>query len=99
MVATKTASRQPGKHRGAKTASHSRPAIVPESTEIPPIVGIGASAGGHVAFTQTLQALPPPPGLAFVLVQHLNPHHGIILAKLLSRATPMPVTEVKKSTR
>ncbi len=99
MVATKTASTQPGKHRVATTASHSRPAIVPESTEIPPIVGIGASAGGHEAFTQLLHALPPNPGLAFVLVQHLNPHHESILAKLLSRATPMPVTEVKKSTR
>ena len=40
-----------------------------------PIVGIGASAGGLEAFTQLLQALPVDTGLAFVLVQHLDPHH------------------------
>jgi chemotaxis response regulator CheB len=38
-----------------------------------PIVGIGASAGGLEAFTQLLSALSPDTGMAFVLVQHLDP--------------------------
>ena len=38
-----------------------------------PIVGIGASAGGLEAFTELLKALPLDTGMAFVLVQHLNP--------------------------
>jgi chemotaxis response regulator CheB len=39
-----------------------------------PIVGIGASAGGLEAFTQFLAHLPDQTGMAFVLVQHLDPH-------------------------
>ena len=37
------------------------------------IVGIGASAGGLEAFSQLLRALPADTGMAFVLVQHLDP--------------------------
>ena len=36
-------------------------------------VGIGASAGGLDAFTQLLRALPAETGMAFVLIQHLDP--------------------------
>lgn len=39
------------------------------------VVGIGASAGGLDAFTHLLEALPDDIGMAFVLVQHLDPHH------------------------
>lgn len=60
-----------------------------------PIVGIGASAGGLEAFTQMLQALPVDTGMAFVLVQHLDPTHASMLTEILSRATGMPVVEVK----
>jgi len=59
-----------------------------------PIVGVGASAGGLEAFTQLLQHLPPDTGMAFVLVQHLDPHHDSALPELLARETPMPVLEV-----
>ncbi len=38
-----------------------------------PIVGVGASAGGLEAFTQLLKALPSRTGMAYVLVQHLDP--------------------------
>jgi len=58
-----------------------------------PIVGIGASAGGLEAFTQLLGHLPDKSGMAFVLVQHLDPKHESCLASLLSRATCMPVVE------
>ena len=60
-----------------------------------PVVGIGASAGGLEAFTQLLKALPVNTGMAFVLVQHLDPRHESKLTELLARATRMPVTEVK----
>jgi two-component system, chemotaxis family, CheB/CheR fusion protein len=64
-----------------------------------PIVGIGASAGGLEAFTQLLTALPLDTGMAFVLVQHLEAKHESLLARLLSKATQMPVTEVRQGTR
>src|SRR5687768_17596270 len=60
----------------------------------PPIVGIGASAGGLEAFTQMLGAMPVDTGMAFVLVQHLAPKHVSLLSEILSRATAMPVMEV-----
>jgi two-component system CheB/CheR fusion protein len=60
-----------------------------------PIVGIGASAGGLDAFTHLLKALPENTGMAFVLVQHLDPHHGSQLPEILSAATGMPVRTVE----
>jgi len=59
-----------------------------------PIVGIGASAGGLEPFGQILRALPADTGMAFVLVQHLDPTHASMLTEILSRATVMPVAEV-----
>jgi len=58
-----------------------------------PIVGVGASAGGLEAFTQLLRALPSDTGMAFVLIQHLDPQHESLLAATLSKATTMPVTQ------
>jgi two-component system, chemotaxis family, CheB/CheR fusion protein len=51
------------------------------------------------AFTELLTALPLDTGMAFVLVQHLEAKHESMLAKLLSKATQMPVTEVRQGTR
>jgi len=45
-----------------------------------PVVGIGASAGGLKAMTQLLKHLPARTGMAFVLVQHLDPTHESALA-------------------
>src|SRR5437762_5503067 len=64
-----------------------------------PIVGIGASAGGLEAFTRLVQQLPSDTGLAFVLVQHLDPEHESKLPQLLGRATKLPVLEVANNTR
>ena len=58
-----------------------------------PVVGVGASAGGLDAFTKLLKALPLDTGMAFVLVQHLDPKHVSLLPSLLARATLMPVAE------
>ena len=59
-----------------------------------PIVGIGASAGGLEAFSELLRYLPEKTGMAFVLVQHLDPKHGSALQEILSRTTKIPLTEV-----
>ncbi len=58
-----------------------------------PIVGIGASAGGLEAFTELLGHLPPHPGVAFLFVQHMEPHHKSQLPAILARVTPLPVHE------
>jgi len=65
------------------------------SADFCPVVGVGASAGGLEAFTQLLQHLPKKTGLAFALVQHLDPEKASHLSDILSRATEMPVAEVK----
>ncbi len=63
-----------------------------------PIVGIGASAGGLDAFTQLLSYLSIETGMAYVLIQHLDPQHKSLLAEILARTTKMPVSEVTKDT-
>ena len=59
-----------------------------------PVVGIGASAGGLKALTTFLEHIPPDTGLAFVVIQHLDPTHESILASLFARSTRMPVAQV-----
>jgi two-component system, chemotaxis family, CheB/CheR fusion protein len=56
-----------------------------------PVVGIGASAGGLEAFQRFFDALPADSGMAFVLVQHLDPTHQSMMVELLARHTPMTV--------
>jgi two-component system CheB/CheR fusion protein len=59
-----------------------------------PVVGLGASAGGLEAFQNFLTAASSDAGLAYVLVQHLDPNHQSMLAELLSRRTTMPVHQI-----
>ena len=63
------------------------------------IVGIGASAGGLEAVTELLQGLPTNPGMAFVVMQHLDPTHESALPALLGRATNLPVLEARNNLR
>jgi two-component system CheB/CheR fusion protein len=58
-----------------------------------PIVGIGASAGGLAALEELFAALPGDrlPGIAFVVVQHLDPDHKSLLVDLMRRHTTLPV--------
>lgn len=60
-------------------------------------MGVGASAGGLEAFTEFLQHLPTDTGMAFVLVQHLDPTHESILTELLSKTTKLRVREVRNN--
>ena len=59
-----------------------------------PIVGIGASAGGLDAFKRLLTVIPENSGMAYVLVQHLDPSHESFLPEILQRVTKIPVHEV-----
>jgi len=71
-------------------------ARAPEEADISfPVVGVGASAGGLEAFRELLKHLPTDTGMAFVLIQHLDPHHESLLAPLLARTTSMPVSEAR----
>lgn len=60
-----------------------------------PIVGIGASAGGLEALTDTLSRADLSANLAFVIVQHLDPNHQSMLAELLARQTGLRVRQIE----
>jgi two-component system CheB/CheR fusion protein len=82
--------------RRGKAAKQASPESSLQTASPVSIVGIGASAGGLEAFQELLRALPEDTGMAFVLVQHLAPKHESILSELLSKATKMPVVEVRE---
>ena len=63
------------------------------------IVGLGASAGGLEPLQQFLAGVPTGSGLAYVVVQHMDPTHKALLAELLQRATSMPVREAVNGQR
>jgi two-component system CheB/CheR fusion protein len=67
----------------------------PTPTKQIPIVGIGASAGGLAAFKGFFEAMPAESGMAFILVQHLDPTHESLMVDLLSRHTEMQVIQVE----
>ncbi|SDK30145.1 two-component system, chemotaxis family, CheB/CheR fusion protein [Maridesulfovibrio ferrireducens] len=60
-----------------------------------PIVGIGASAGGLEALESFLRNVPEESGMAFVIVQHLDPSQKGSMVSLLQRYTSMPVFQVE----
>jgi two-component system CheB/CheR fusion protein len=62
------------------------------------VVGLGASAGGLEALQGFFAAVPPDAGLAYVVVQHLEPGGPNLLPELLAKATPLPVAEAKDGT-
>lgn len=77
-----------------------RPGRVAASTKATcPIVGIGASAGGLEALQEFLKSVPAECGIAFVIVQHLDPTHKGIMPELLQHATGMSVLQVRDRTR
>lgn len=59
-----------------------------------PIVAIGASAGGLEALEQFFENMPNDNGMAFVVIQHLDPTHVGIMPELLQRTTKMKVAQV-----
>jgi len=57
------------------------------------------SAGGLEVATAFLNAMPVDSGMAFVIVQHLDPTRESLLVELLDRATDMPVVHVEDGMR
>jgi two-component system CheB/CheR fusion protein len=68
-------------------------------TSPPPMVGIGASAGGLDAFKRVVENLPPDTGLAYLFVQHLDPLHDSALPEILGRAAHVPVVAAEDGIR
>ena len=69
------------------------PKTVPPTDNDFPVVGIGASAGGLEAFTKLFNALPADSGMAFILIQHLDPTHESMMVTLLGSHTAMKVLQ------
>ena len=88
-----------GKHRSKKSGSAVRKttlALPPAGSF--PIIGIGTSAGGLEALEHFLGHVPNSCGMAFVIVQHLDPTRKGIMPELLQRTTVMKVVQVKDRT-
>ena len=64
-----------------------------------PVVGIGASAGGLEALEMFFANVPAESGMAFVVVQHLDPTYKGMLVELLQRGTDMQVFQIKDRMR
>ena len=84
--AGRAASARPRQAAARRPAAPARPGDLP-------VVGIGASAGGLEALTKLFDALPPATGMAFVLIQHLDPTHKSMMVGLLAGHTAMTVLE------
>lgn len=61
------------------------------NTDLPLIVGVGASAGGIDALSRLFEGVPSQCGMAFVIVTHLNPDRESLLHTVLARKTGMEV--------
>lgn len=78
-------------------AKPSKPVMLDDETrpetarDVFPIVGVGASAGGLEALEQFFGQVPADSGLAWIVIQHLDPTHSSLLPELLQRKTSLPV--------
>ncbi len=63
------------------------------------VVAIGASAGGLEACRKFLTALPSRSGMAFIIVQHLEPNHPSMMVDLLASHTSMIVQQAAEGMR
>ena len=89
----------PGRRLRKPAKSHPRPRPISPASDSFPIIGIGASAGGLEALEHFLSHVPTNSGMAFVIVQHLDPTRKGIMPELLQRTTTMKVIQVKDRTR
>jgi two-component system CheB/CheR fusion protein len=88
---------RPGNGSFLEKGSLSKDAALPLPARGPPaivpVVAIGASAGGLEAASRLLDALPVDSGMAFVVVQHLDPTHESFMVDLLTEHTRMTVVQ------
>jgi two-component system, chemotaxis family, CheB/CheR fusion protein len=90
----KKPARKPARKRTETSGVQAETPAPRETPFVFPIVGIGTSAGGLAVLQRFFGALPREPGLAFVVVQHLDPTHKSETAQLLEKRTQLPVVEV-----
>src|SRR5579863_4739362 len=78
-----------------RSSKRSQPSSVPpgDPDDFPVVVAIGASAGGLDACRRFVDALPAGNGMAFILVQHLDPTHESMMVDLLAGHTSMGVRQ------
>ncbi|MGZ2258119.1 chemotaxis protein CheB [Roseobacter sp. A03A-229] len=58
------------------------------------IIGIGSSAGGLEAIRELVATLPTDLQVAYVVVQHMSPHHKSLMTELVARQTSLVVRDV-----
>jgi two-component system CheB/CheR fusion protein len=85
----------PSQQRAKPRPNAPPPPSVPHNEIV--IVAVGASAGGLDACRKLLSALPARTGMAFVIVQHLDPSHESLLVELLASRTEMTVVQAEAS--
>ncbi|HVW21614.1 MAG TPA: CheR family methyltransferase [Opitutaceae bacterium] len=69
----------------------------PRAPSFFPVVGVGASAGGVEAVSELLRHLPPNPGIALVVVMHLDPNGDGDLPGVFALATDMVVAPARQN--
>src|ERR1700691_4353223 len=87
---------RPHQAKSARPRSIRRPLPARGTSRAPtefPVVGIGASAGGLDGCRKLVSALPATTGMAFILVQHLDPTHESMMVDLLASHTAMTVLQ------
>ena len=99
----KAARKKPRKPQPARPVAKATP-LAPETGKQAAdysvlIVGIGASAGGVEALVEFLEHVPADSGMAFVIIQHLDPTQKGMMPELLQRATSMKVSPVTDRTQ
>ncbi len=93
-------------HKVSEAKTHLKPKKFPANKINPvkdgiknklfPVVAIGASAGGLEAYTELLKNLNVDAGMAYVIIQHLDPHHSSFLPEIIGRETSLKVNIIKK---
>ena len=79
--------------------SQNKDKIKERSANLFPVVGVGASAGGLEAFKRLIGSIPERSGVAYILVQHLEPTHESLLVDILQKVTRVPVQEITNNVR
>lgn len=92
----RTRTKKPKKSRGRRKTARPESTATAAEPRLPrfAVVGIGASAGGLDAFKKFFHAMAADSGMAFVLVQHLDPTHESMMVDLLTKYTAMKVVQV-----
>lgn len=83
------------KRKTQTTLTGSKEIISNSGTNHFPIVCLGASAGGLEALEQFLSGVPENSGMAYIVIQHLDPTQKGMLPELLRRISGMEVLQVK----